>query len=66
MAFVWFFGRAAVPAASAFALSILFVVGLQLVGNLPGALLYAMRPSGAADARRPLDPSTEKNEGTRR
>jgi uncharacterized protein (TIRG00374 family) len=39
-AFVWFFGRAGVPHAAAFTLSVLFV-GLQIVGNLPGALLYA-------------------------
>jgi uncharacterized protein (TIRG00374 family) len=39
-AFVWFFGRAGVPAASAFTLSVLFVA-LGVVGNLPGALLYA-------------------------
>lgn len=43
LAFVWFFARAGVPSADAFALSILFVVGLQLVGNLPGAALYAIR-----------------------
>jgi hypothetical protein len=39
-AFVWFFGRAGVDSAAAFALSILFV-GLGIVGNLPGGLLYA-------------------------
>ena len=39
MAFVWFFGRIAVPQAEAFALSVLFV-GLGVVGNLPGGLLY--------------------------
>jgi uncharacterized protein (TIRG00374 family) len=39
-AFVWFFGRAGVDSAAAFALSILFV-GLGIVGNLPGSLLYA-------------------------
>ena len=39
-AFVWFFGRAGVPAASAFTLSVLFVA-LGVVGNLPGGLLYA-------------------------
>ncbi len=37
-AFVWFFGRAGVPAADAFALSVLFVA-LGIVGNLPGAIL---------------------------
>jgi uncharacterized protein (TIRG00374 family) len=39
-AFVWFFGRAGVPAPAAFALSVLFVA-LGVVGNLPGGLLYA-------------------------
>jgi uncharacterized membrane protein YbhN (UPF0104 family) len=39
-AFVWFFARAGVASASAFALSILFVA-LGIVGNLPGAVLYA-------------------------
>jgi glycosyltransferase 2 family protein len=40
-AFVWFFTRAGVPAASAFALSVLFVA-LGIVGNLPGGILYAV------------------------
>ena len=40
VAFVWFFARAGVPAASAFALSVLFVA-LGIIGNLPGGLLYA-------------------------
>jgi uncharacterized protein (TIRG00374 family) len=40
VAFVWFFGRAGVPEAQAFALSLLFVA-LGIVGNLPGGLLYA-------------------------
>ncbi len=39
-AFVWFFARAGVPAAAAFALSVLFI-GLGIVGNLPGGILYA-------------------------
>jgi uncharacterized protein (TIRG00374 family) len=39
LAFVWLFGRVGVSAADAFTLSILFV-GLAVVGNLPGALLY--------------------------
>jgi len=39
-AFVWFFARAGVDAAPAFALSVLFVA-LGIVGNLPGGLLYA-------------------------
>lgn len=38
-AFVWFFGLVGVPAAPAFALSVLFVA-LGIVGNLPGAALY--------------------------
>jgi uncharacterized protein (TIRG00374 family) len=40
VAFVWFFGRAGVSEAQAFALSVLFVA-LGIVGNLPGGLLYA-------------------------
>ena len=39
-AFVWFFARADVPAAAAFVLSVLFI-GLGIVGNLPGGVLYA-------------------------
>jgi uncharacterized protein (TIRG00374 family) len=38
-AFVWFFGQFGVPDASAFALSVLFI-GLGIVGNLPGGILY--------------------------
>jgi glycosyltransferase 2 family protein len=41
-AFVWFFARAGVAAPPAFALSVLFV-GLGIVGNLPGGLIYAAR-----------------------
>jgi len=40
VAFVFFFGRAGVPDAQSFALSLLFVA-LGIVGNLPGGLLYA-------------------------
>jgi uncharacterized protein (TIRG00374 family) len=40
VAFVWFFARAGVPAAAAFALSVLFVA-LGIIGNLPGGILYA-------------------------
>ncbi|PWT79879.1 MAG: hypothetical protein C5B57_13165 [Blastocatellia bacterium] len=40
-AFVWFFSRAGVPASSSFALSVLFV-GLNVVGNLPGAFLFVI------------------------
>jgi glycosyltransferase 2 family protein len=39
-AFIWFFARAGVSAAAAFALSVLFI-GLGIVGNLPGGILYA-------------------------
>lgn len=42
-AFVWFFGRAGVPGAQAFALSVLFIA-LGIVGNLPGGMLYAFGP----------------------
>jgi glycosyltransferase 2 family protein len=48
-AFVWFFARVGVPSAAAFALSVLFVA-LGVVGNLPGALLYAAG-AGEPDAR---------------
>jgi len=37
--FVWLFGRAGVASAPAFALSVLFL-GIAIVGNLPGAVLY--------------------------
>ena len=37
--FVWLFGRAGVASAPAFALSVLFL-GIAVVGNLPGAVLY--------------------------
>jgi uncharacterized protein (TIRG00374 family) len=37
--FVWLFGRAGVPGAPAFALSVLFLA-IAIVGNLPGGLLY--------------------------
>jgi uncharacterized protein (TIRG00374 family) len=50
-AFVWFFAQAGVPAPAAFALSILFIA-LGIVGNLPGAVLYAFAPGGS-DARQP-------------
>jgi uncharacterized protein (TIRG00374 family) len=39
-AFTWLFGSIGVPAATAVALSILFVA-LGILGNLPGGLLYA-------------------------
>jgi uncharacterized protein (TIRG00374 family) len=53
-AFVWFFARAGVAGAPAFALSVLFV-GLGIVGNLPGAMLYAVRGLPAT-GRRLLNP----------
>jgi uncharacterized protein (TIRG00374 family) len=48
-AFVWFFARAGVEDAPAFALSVLFVA-LGLVGNLPGAVLYVWRRPPAPTA----------------
>lgn len=42
-AFLWFFARVGVSAAAAFALSVLFI-GLGIVGNLPGGILYALGP----------------------
>ncbi len=39
LAFTWFFDLAGVPHAQSFALSMLFL-GLGIVGNLPGAVLY--------------------------
>jgi uncharacterized membrane protein YbhN (UPF0104 family) len=53
-AFVWFFGRAGVTPAAAFALSVLFV-GLGIVGNLPGGLLYVF--GARAPAQGPVTPS---------
>jgi uncharacterized protein (TIRG00374 family) len=47
-AFVWFFARIGVANAPAFVLSLLFV-GLGIVGNLPGGVLYAFSPG----SRRP-------------
>jgi hypothetical protein len=49
-AFVWFFGRAGVASPPAFALSVLFVA-LGVVGNLPGAILYAVRGLPSAVGR---------------
>jgi hypothetical protein len=48
---VWFFARAGVASADAFALSVLFVA-LGIVGNLPGGLLYA---TGWGQAEAPPD-----------
>jgi len=50
-AFLWFFARGGVPAAAAFALSVLFI-GLGIVGNLPGGILYALGPRGGSSASR--------------
>jgi glycosyltransferase 2 family protein len=55
-AFVWFFGRAGIPAPPAFALSVLFVA-LGVVGNLPGGLLYALgrtKPAESIESRVPI------------
>lgn len=53
-AFVWFFARAGVTQAAAFTLSVLFV-GLQIIGNLPGALIYGWTAltAGPSAAERP-------------
>jgi uncharacterized protein (TIRG00374 family) len=48
-AFLWFFARAGVPAAAAVALSVLFI-GLGIVGNLPGGILYALGPKERSGA----------------
>lgn len=50
-AFLYFFGRAAVPAPAAFTLSVLFVA-LGVIGNLPGALLYAVSRGGGSRSAR--------------
>lgn len=52
VAFVWFFAQAGVAEAPAFALSILFVA-LGVIGNLPGALLYAAGEHPAPPATAP-------------
>jgi hypothetical protein len=46
-AFEWMFGRAGVPSAVSFALSMLFLA-LGTLGNLPGGLLYAFGNNGTA------------------
>ena len=43
-AFVWLFGKVGTSSAEAFALSVLFVA-LGIIGNIPGAIVYAGRPS---------------------
>jgi glycosyltransferase 2 family protein len=59
-AFVWLFADAGVPAADAFALSVLFVA-LGVVGNLPGGLLYA---TGGLHGRRAPDAPAPQQERT--
>jgi glycosyltransferase 2 family protein len=56
-AFTWLFGAAGVHGHDAFALSVLFVA-LGIVGNLPGAILYAsggMRPAAGHIPRDAVD-----------
>jgi glycosyltransferase 2 family protein len=50
--FVWLFGRAGVPGAPAFALSVLFLA-IAIVGNLPGGLLYLFGGSQRRGAETP-------------
>jgi uncharacterized protein (TIRG00374 family) len=47
-AFVWMFGAVGIEPAAAFTLSVLFLA-LGVVGNLPGALLYATGPPTRRD-----------------
>jgi hypothetical protein len=49
--FVWLFGRAGVGGAAAFALSVLFL-GIAIIGNLPGAVLYLKGPEPVPGRRR--------------
>jgi uncharacterized protein (TIRG00374 family) len=53
-AFVWLFGLSGVAAADAFALSVLFVA-LGIVGNLPGAVLFAFGGMRKGDRSLPLE-----------
>jgi uncharacterized protein (TIRG00374 family) len=46
-AFVFFFARVGVPEAESFALSVLYL-GLGLIGNLPGGLIFATRHNAPA------------------
>jgi glycosyltransferase 2 family protein len=59
-AFVWLFADVGVPAADAFALSVLFVA-LGVVGNLPGGLLYA---TGGLHGQPSPDPPAPRHERT--
>jgi uncharacterized protein (TIRG00374 family) len=54
-AFVWFFSRVQTPAHEAFVLSVLFV-GLQVVGNIPGALIFAIE--GLGQGKEPSEPTS--------
>ena len=56
-AFVWLFARVGTPSAESFALSVLFVA-LGIVGNLPGALLYASVPLRDGDNRHLVVPKS--------
>ncbi len=51
--FVWLFARVGTPAPEAFVLSVLFV-GLQFVGNIPGAVFVIARTVSQATPRGPL------------
>jgi uncharacterized protein (TIRG00374 family) len=48
--FVLFFARAGVPGAESFALSVLYL-GLGVIGNIPGSILFATRGSAAPAQR---------------
>ena len=48
VAFVWTFGQVGVTSAAAVALSVLFV-GLGVIGNLPGGILYLFGPRRHGD-----------------
>jgi hypothetical protein len=49
-AFLWLFAPFGVQPAPAFALSVLFI-GLAVVGNLPGGILYALGPERGGAGR---------------
>ena len=53
-AFVWFFGRVGVTAEEAFALSVIFV-GLSILGNIPGGILYTIEGLPKAENTRDRD-----------
>lgn len=56
-AFVWLFARVGTPSAESFALSVLFVA-LGIVGNLPGAFLYASVPPRNGEDRHLVVPKS--------